>query len=174
MDELRTQIQELHDDAFVWAVACCDGDRDEAEEVLQLSYLKLMDGRAKFSGRSAFKTFLFGVVRNTARERRRRRKIRRFLLFQWGGEEKKPSRSPMEAVEENETRALVLEALKSLSDRQRQVVELVFYHDLTVEEASDVMDVSVGTARTHYHRGKKALAEQLSELRGKENYAHAG
>lgn len=176
VDELRTQIEELHEDAFVWAVACCDGDLEEAEDVLQLSYLKLMDGRAKFSGRSAFKTFLFGVVRNTARERRRRRKVRRFLLFQWGGEERSAPASPVDSIEQTELRAQVLEAMSSLSDRQREVVELVFYHDLSVEEASEVMDVSVGTARTHYHRGKKALAERLDALRDddEERLAHAG
>jgi RNA polymerase sigma-70 factor (ECF subfamily) len=48
-----------------------------------------------------------------------------------------------------------------LPARQREVLDLVFFHEMTVEQAAEVMDVSTGTARTHYHRGKLRLLELL-------------
>jgi RNA polymerase sigma-70 factor (ECF subfamily) len=54
-----------------------------------------------------------------------------------------------------------VEALRTLPRRQREVLELVFYQDLTVEQAARTMGVAVGTARIHYHRGKKRLLEVL-------------
>jgi RNA polymerase sigma-70 factor (ECF subfamily) len=53
-------------------------------------------------------------------------------------------------------------ALGRLSKRQRAVLELVFYHDCSVAEAAEVMGIPVGTARTHYARGKQRLAGLLA------------
>lgn len=59
-------LAEIHAEAFGWALSCCHRDRFLAEEVLHVAYVKVLDGSARFDGRSSFKTFLFGVIRNTA------------------------------------------------------------------------------------------------------------
>jgi RNA polymerase sigma-70 factor (ECF subfamily) len=56
-------------------------------------------------------------------------------------------------------------ALGRLPSRQRQVLHLVFQEDMTVEAAAAVMGVSLGSARTHYARGKARLRELLQEGR---------
>jgi RNA polymerase sigma factor (sigma-70 family) len=64
---------------------------------------------------------------------------------------------------------LIWKAVESLPQRQRDITELVFCRDMTIEEASQVMGITVGTGRVHYDRAKKSLAEALAELRQKES-----
>jgi RNA polymerase sigma-70 factor (ECF subfamily) len=51
--------------------------------------------------------------------------------------------------------------LSALPARQREVLHLVFYGELSIAEAAEVMEVALGTARTHYERGKHRLRERL-------------
>jgi RNA polymerase sigma-70 factor, ECF subfamily len=164
---LERELAALHPQSFGWALSCCGRDREEAEEVLQATYLKILDGRARFEGRSSLKTWLYAVIRKTAAERRRRQLLRRLLLARFTRPEAEAPQGPERAAEESERRRLFLAALKTLAARQREALELVFYHDLTIEEAAAVMGVSLGTARIHYERGKKRLAARLAEGGGR-------
>lgn len=162
-DDARAELAGLHDASFGWALACCGRERSLAEEVLQDVYFKVLDGRARFAGQATFKTWLFGVIRLTAMEHRR-----------WGGfailrgrggavptDLEDPRRAPDSEVGARERAAQLSKALARLPGRQREVLHLVFYEELSIAEASHVMGVSLGTARQHYDRGKHALAELL-------------
>jgi RNA polymerase sigma-70 factor (ECF subfamily) len=163
--ELEAQLAELHEDSFGWALSCCRWVHADAEDVLQSAYVKVISGRARFGGRSAFRTWLFGVIRQTAREQHRRRRshaerAERLAREPEAGFPDVPR--PDEMQERSERRELLLAALSELPERQREVLHLVFYQDLTIREAADVMEVSLGTARVHYERGKKRLRSLLS------------
>lgn len=162
--ELKAQLEMLHRESFGWALACAGRDPLEAEGVLQSVYLKILDGRARFEGRSSFKTWLFAVIRLTARERRRRQLLSRFRLLPYDaltGHSHQDSQN--ESVYQTEIQRIFRNALAKLPARQRETLHLVFYHDLSLTEAAEVMKVSVGSARTHYERGKARLRKLLEE-----------
>jgi RNA polymerase sigma-70 factor (ECF subfamily) len=128
--------------------------------VLQEAYARVVSGAARFEGRSAFRTWLFGVIRRTALAERRR--ARRPNAPPSGTVLADPTPGADEQLQEAERREELLLALEALSPRQREVLVLVFYHELTIEEAAQVMEISLGSARTHYDRGKKGLRARLS------------
>jgi RNA polymerase sigma factor (sigma-70 family) len=161
-DELLRQLELLHPDCYGWALSCCDGDRQEAEEVLHSAYATILDGRAQFNGRSNIRTWAFGVIRMTSRAQRRRRFLR---WLRWERplvvDSADPSPDPAAVAERNDEKGKLVDALAKLPVRQRELLHLVFYQDLSISEAADVLAISLGTARTHYERGKQRLREWL-------------
>ncbi len=144
-------------------MACCRHDPDLAADVLQTAYLKVLDGRARYDGQAAFRTWFFAVIRNTAADAHRQRRRYRLRLVRYA-EQVPPERLTTPADEASDgarRRALFRALLARLPRRQREVLHLVFYHDLTLREAAGVMDVSPGTARQHYERGKQRLRQWL-------------
>jgi RNA polymerase sigma-70 factor (ECF subfamily) len=153
---LRTTLAEGHAASYGWALACCGRDAWLAEDVLQTAYVKVLQGRARFAGQSAFQTWWFAVIRRTAADERRRLWLRRLkhLAFSRQPDLADPSPDP-------DRQARFAAALAQLPARQREVLHLVFYQELTIEQAAAVMGVSLGTARTHYERGKQRLRHWL-------------
>ena len=154
--QLRFELENNHRQSYGWALCCCARDALEAEEVLQIAYLKVLEGKARYDGRAEFKTWLFGVIRLTAAEQRRRRLLGWLRLASYQPRPV-PREQPDEALDRTELQAGLLLALARLPRRQREVLQLVFCHDMSLSEAAEAMGVSLGSSRTHYERGKRAL-----------------
>jgi RNA polymerase sigma-70 factor, ECF subfamily len=163
--ELHNSLVALHSASFAWAVSCCH-DRELAEEVLQSVYVKLLDAHSPYKEGSSFRTWLFAVIRNAARDHQRKRWWSRVLRLELDAlAELVDSASTDHSTDDQEDElAIVRAALGKLPDRQRQVAHLVFYEDLTIEEAAKVMGVTLGAARQHYARAKKSLRNSLKPL----------
>jgi RNA polymerase sigma factor (sigma-70 family) len=164
-DLLRARLEAHHAEGWSWALACCRGDVGQAEEALHVTYQKVLDGRAHFDERSSFKTWLFGVIRLTALDLRRRTWRHWLRLAPLSAAEDRPhgGMAGPDLLAADLRCAEVRAALDSLAGRQAQVLRLVFFHGLTLDEAAVAMGVSAGTARTHYERGKERLRHRLAE-----------
>lgn len=162
------ELAQLHDESFSWALTCTRGRRAEAEEVLQMSYLAIVEGRARFAGQASLRTWLFAVIRNHAysRWRRARRTLQgltRLATFTTEAHEDETAAARYQAAQDGNR---VLQAWQALAPRQREVLDLVFYRELSIAEAAAVLGVSLGTARVHYERGKATLRRHLEGSAG--------
>ncbi len=148
---LNYVLEQLHREAFIWARQCCRYDDEMAKEVLQVVYLKMLEGRARYRNRSKIKTWLFSVIRFTAID---------LLKEDWqftGLDQVADTAEEKDDHKDHNYEQL----LQKLSPRQHQVLVLAFYHNLTLAEIAEVTGAGIGTVRTHYDRGKKALRELI-------------
>ena len=157
ISELKAELEKLHPASFGWALSCCRRNHADAEEVLQTVYLKILQGKAIYRGESKLQTWLFAVIRKTAMSERRKQWLRSLISIPGATSEVHNDRE----FERSEMQQRFQLALAQLPARQRETLHLVFYQDLSLSEAAQVMNISVGSARRHYERGKKRMRAAL-------------
>jgi RNA polymerase sigma factor (sigma-70 family) len=156
--ELRVQLERVHADCFGWAMACCNRDRDDAEEVLQTVYLSVLDGHARFDARSSFRTWIFGVIRRTAASERRKAWMRGMLLEREAGSGKREAGGlfrdvfePPDGTVERESRADRLHradtCVRSRSRQRRRAIPRLRPHVVAMAAAVVIATVWLANAR---------------------------
>ena len=132
--------------------------RGDAEDVVQEAFVRFWRARDRAQDRTAY---LFGCVRTTALEwtRGRRRRVRR---------EEAVARAEAEPlfetpVEQDERRAAIELALRSLPAEQRDVIVLKLWAGLTFSQISVALAISANTAASRYRYALAKLREQLAE-----------
>lgn len=167
--ELGDLLEKQHADSLGWALTCCSYHRETAEDVLQTVYLKILEGKATFNGYSSFRTWLFSVIRNTASDLKRKKRIKTLGLAALGDLVKQEGDThhldPEQSTERSQYNAILLRALSQLPRRQQEVLHLVFYQGQTIQQAGEILKISSGSARTHYERGKTHLRKLLKMWR---------
>lgn len=153
-------LKSHHRDAYLWARQCCSFEDELAKDVLQQAYLKILEGKAKLKEESKAKTWLFSIIRYTAiDELRKAGKL----------DSLDDSYDPIEHVEEvdpTDYEAII----KLLPKMQCEVILMVFYHHMTIAESAETLQISLGTARTHYERGKKKLKTLITQVQIQEEH----
>jgi RNA polymerase sigma factor (sigma-70 family) len=165
LPQLEAWLERLHEESFGWALSCCSGDHARAEDALQTAYVRVISGRAVYGHQSLFRTWLFGVIRRVALEENRRARTEQARTLVLEHPAARAIADENARPDEFDYARSLRAALAQLPDRQREVLHLVFYQDMSIAEAANVMEISVGSARTHYERGKARLRSLLEVTR---------
>lgn len=138
------------------------GNRQAAEELLQDVMLAAWKNAHKFEARSKVKTWLLVIARNRAINAHRKRRVP-VMDLNAAFDLKSDDTSPVEAAMRSDRKDAVRQAITQLPQAQREVLVLVFYHQLTGPEVAEVLDISVGTVKSRLHRAKEMLKRVLSQ-----------
>lgn len=149
--QLETFLRQHHREAFLWARQCCGFDGELAKDVIQQVYLKVLEGKAKLNSEDHPKTWLFSVIRFTALDEVRKK-------GKWNSVEVEEDMVWENEPIESESHE---DLIRRLPKMQQEVLLMVFYHNMTLEEVAKVLELHIGTVRTHYDRGKKKLKEWI-------------
>jgi len=134
-------------------------DVGRCEEIVQDAFVKVWRRPPDLSGQDRLPAYLRSAVLNGARSHLRRRSVERRHLRAVA----LPGEAPEARLAADDHR--VLTALRSLPTRQREVLALRYYLDLSEAEIADTLGISAGAVKTHAHRGLATLAERLEDLR---------
>lgn len=170
--------------------------RDEltAEELAQETWLAVLQGLVRFEGRSSFKTWLFTILTNKAKTRGRR--DGRSIVFSdiesasrlptidparfnpdsagrranhWAEEPAPWEDGPEAKLISGETLRVVRSAIDHLPESQRAVITLRDVHEVSSEEACNILGISETNQRVLLHRARARVRQALEDYLRTEN-----
>jgi RNA polymerase sigma-70 factor, ECF subfamily len=136
-------------------------DADDAADILQKTFVKAFTGIKGFERRSSFRTWLYQIAINLAknlyrdRARAGRVPLDDVIIPQ--------DPKTLESLIKKETRERLYKALTALPEKQRLTVMLRVQEQKTFEEIAGIMKCSVGTSKANYHHGVQKLKAMFEE-----------
>ena len=137
------------------------GDPAVAEDVVQDSLVVVWRSAKKYRGEGKLLAWLLGIVHHTALKTLRRKPP---LPFSDELENSLAAKEPLpeERVQASEQQQLLQNGLNQLSAEHRAALELVFYHEMSLNEAAEVCNCPVGTIKSRLSYARKQLRGLLT------------
>jgi len=148
------------------------GERESAQDVAQEAILKAFANLRQFRGESKFSTWLIQITVNEARMRQRKQHAQLFEPLVESNDEEEGTYTPRdfadwreipsEALERSEIRTLLAKALASLAQKYREVFILRDVEQMSIEEAAEVLNISIASVKTRLLRARLMLRDILA------------
>lgn len=137
------------------------GNTAVAEDLISEVFLDVWRHADRFEGRSAVSTWLLAIARFKALSSLRRKPDEE-LDEEAAGAIEDTSDSPEAALQKKDKGAALKKCLQKLSPEHREVIDLVYYHEKSVEEAAKIIGIPEATVKTRMFYARKKLSELLS------------
>ena len=138
------------------------GNDATAEDLVNEVFLEVWRNAARFEARSQVSTWILAIARFKALASMRRRQHDE--LDEEASELiEDTADDPEVSVHKTERSALLQQCLKQLSIAHRQVVDLIYYHDQSIEEVAEIIGVPASTVKTRMFYARKRIAEMMAE-----------
>lgn len=145
-------------------------DRAVAEDLAQETFLKVFGRLETFDPDRKFSNWLLKIAHNTTIDYLRRGRPDIVSLDADAAADRPPREladtrveNPAQAFERRSLGEALERALAGLRPEYRAVIVLRYHEGLAYEEIADVLDVPLGTVKTHVHRARKAMADLMRE-----------
>jgi RNA polymerase sigma-70 factor (ECF subfamily) len=135
-------------------------DESAAEDLISDVFLDVWRQAGRFEGRSAVSTWLLAIARFKALSAIRR-KPNEELNEEAAEAIEDPADDPEVAIEKKDKGAILRKCLSGLSAEHREIIDLVYYHEKSVEEVAEIVGIPENTVKTRMFYARKKLAELL-------------
>ena len=131
-----------------------------AEDIISEVFLDVWRQAGSFEGRSAVSTWLLAIARFKALSALRRRpeeELNEEAVVNIAD----PVDNPETAVQKKDTSAILRQCLTGLSSEHREIIDLVYYQEKSVEEVSQIVGIPEATVKTRMFYARKKLSGLL-------------
>jgi RNA polymerase sigma-70 factor (ECF subfamily) len=183
-DRPRGAVQETSDEALVLSIATGDkqalqvlfgrhnvrvyrfvlrflNDEAGAEDLVSEVFFDVWRQASRFEARSQVSTWLLAIARNKALSALRRRsteelddEVAEFI--------EDPADSPEVTMQKKQRSSILADCLTQLSAAHREIIDLVYYHEKSIDEVAEIIGVPQNTVKTRMFYARKRIAELMN------------
>jgi RNA polymerase sigma-70 factor, ECF subfamily len=161
------QLVRRYQDRLFTSVMHVVGHREEAEDLVQETFVRALTKLDTFRQDSSFFTWIYRIALNAAVNRNRRRRSPLPLDTQRDGEGRDPAdpgETPHDRVLRLERAEQIRRALHQLSEEYRIVLVLREIDGFDYDTIGRILDISIGTVRSRLHRARALMRDQLGRV----------
>jgi RNA polymerase sigma-70 factor (ECF subfamily) len=143
------------------------GNAEDAADVRQVAFLRTYGSLGTLNGRAAFSTWLYQVVLNLCRDRRRALQVRARHTEGMAArcrEREGDTSSPVKESEQREISHQIAAAVAGLPQPEREIIVLRHYQDLTFSQIAEVLDTPASTIKSRMTRALGMLRSRLKDV----------
>ncbi|UHA73353.1 sigma-70 family RNA polymerase sigma factor [Paenibacillus sp. 481] len=159
----QTMYEATYRDVYRTVSFLVDHQQDR-EDIMNEIYMQMWTSLANYDTDRPFHFWLHGLVIRQV-QRFRVKGWRRFRIFErvraFAREE---SYQDQHTALMDGTNRILSQSIRKLTDKQRTVIILRFFHDYTLEEIANLLDIPLGTVKSRYHAGLQALRKNVWNL----------
>jgi RNA polymerase sigma-70 factor (ECF subfamily) len=161
------QIVEKHQDSAYTLAFRITRNNEDAQEVVQDSFLKAYNSLSGFKGESKLGTWLYKIVLNMAMSKVRRKKQSVLYL----DEINKDTADSNEGLKKSERTFWVEKAISSLPEEEAAIVTLFYMEDLNLDDISNIVNLTLTNTKVKLFRARKKLGEILKQTLKEDLYS---
>lgn len=163
------ELIEIYKDKIFQLVYRMVGNRQDAEDIAQETFLRGYANLHMYDETYKFSTWIYRIATNLCIDRGRKKRpdfsldeeVEAGQGMDWYSRLSTKEKTPEDIVVTQELQETVQKALSQLAPKYRSIMTLRYIEDLSLQEISDVLKLPVTTIKTRIHRGREALRGRL-------------
>ncbi|NQZ90083.1 MAG: RNA polymerase sigma factor [Colwellia sp.] len=167
LDKLATLFENNKVQLFNYFVRS-GNNRALSEDLVQETFMKVLAYRTSFTGSSTFKSWMYGIARNTIAEHYRKNK-NQALNCDMDDEELINEQTLSEEFDTKQQNAIFNQSLASISREDREIIMLSRFQQLNYQEISTLLDCNLNTLKSRMRNALSKLQMSYQKLVGEIN-----
>lgn len=156
-------IIENYQQRLYWHIRKMVISHDDADDVLQNTFIKIWKGLDKFRGDSKLYTWLYRIATNEAISFLQSENKRRAISMDNEGADWEYNFEGDVYFDGDEATQIFWKAIEKLPEKQKVVFKLKYFEEMKYEDMSGVLGTSIGALKASYHHAVNKIKEYLKE-----------
>ena len=152
-------LVQTYQERLYWHIRQMVNLHDDADEVMQNTFIKVYKGIQKFRGEAKLYTWLYRIATNECISFLKKKKKYATLDLDDGASGMANNLEADSYFDGDKATIILKQALETLPEKQKQVFVLRYFDELSYKEISDILDTSVGGLKASYHHAVKKIED---------------